>query len=62
MEKFSAQQQHRGLTDRVSLLPSWVGPRKTLGSDRERHELGASACRALPTVVIYWYPSIDQSF
>jgi hypothetical protein len=34
MEKFSAQQQPQGLTDRVSLLPSWVGARKTLGPGR----------------------------
>ncbi|MPN31890.1 hypothetical protein SDC9_179365 [bioreactor metagenome] len=34
MEKFSAQQQPQGLTKRVSLLPSWVGARKTLGRAR----------------------------
>jgi len=59
MEKFSAQQQSRGLTDHVSLLPSWVCARKTLGPGLECLEVDASARRTVISVVIYWYPLID---
>jgi len=59
MEKFSAQQRPQGLTDRVSLLSSWVGARKTLGAGLGCHEVGVSARRTVISVVIYWYPLID---